>query len=573
MLSVLAGQESGWDFLNYHVYNAYSFLGDRLNQDLSPAGFQSYFNPMIDLPYYWMIGQLPAVLVGFVMGFFQGLVFIPVLGISLLLVERMNVERSMAMLVAIAGVFSAGFIDQIRGVSGDNIVALFQLSAMYLVVSNLVDIKQFKKKALIVLIVAGVISGIGSGLKLTSATASLAICFSLLFVSQSFHHRIYSAFVFSMGVLIGLSMSAGYWFYEMYSTFGNPLFPQFGTLFPSSLATSVAIADTSALPQSVVDVIIRPFVFLFDPERLHGEDWPQIIWPIFYVVCLMWLVNVAIKRRCVNEARDELHEDRIKIVVAYVVFGFIFWMMLFSIYRYQLYFFMLAPLAILVMVGQMGGTRFNKALAWFFLASIFLSLVTSLRTMGSNGWADRSIWSDLSQFDLPIDSSILFVGEPMAWISVLLPKEVSIVGIGNNFPASQGHKEKVLSIIRERTNLFAALPIRENGRLASVNLANSFVENSIFTGTKAGCDAIKWVLAHSKIRATYIEQPGGNESLCRLGVREKDVQSYNNDAAALLKQQKNVLAQYGYSLDKASCQINYGYVGNKKFEFNVCKLK
>ncbi|MGC8698542.1 MAG: hypothetical protein ACP5Q0_08685, partial [Halothiobacillus sp.] len=45
LLSVFYGQPSGWDFFNYHVYNGYAFVHGRLDLDLAPAGFQSYFNP------------------------------------------------------------------------------------------------------------------------------------------------------------------------------------------------------------------------------------------------------------------------------------------------------------------------------------------------------------------------------------------------------------------------------------------------------------------------------------------------------------------------------------------------
>src|SRR5262245_2821872 len=50
--SVGLGQDANWDLRNYHLYNPFAFLNDRFWVDLIPAGVQSTFNPLIDLPYF-----------------------------------------------------------------------------------------------------------------------------------------------------------------------------------------------------------------------------------------------------------------------------------------------------------------------------------------------------------------------------------------------------------------------------------------------------------------------------------------------------------------------------------------
>ena len=44
-----------WDFVNYHYYNAFAFLHDRLNYDIAPASVNTFFNPLLDLPLYFLI--------------------------------------------------------------------------------------------------------------------------------------------------------------------------------------------------------------------------------------------------------------------------------------------------------------------------------------------------------------------------------------------------------------------------------------------------------------------------------------------------------------------------------------
>jgi hypothetical protein len=48
------GQDAAWDLENYHLYNAWSFLHARLTIDLAPVGLQGFFNPLLDVPYFWL---------------------------------------------------------------------------------------------------------------------------------------------------------------------------------------------------------------------------------------------------------------------------------------------------------------------------------------------------------------------------------------------------------------------------------------------------------------------------------------------------------------------------------------
>ena len=46
--SIYLGQDTNWDLMNYHLYNPYAYINDRLSLDLAPAGIQTYFNPFLD---------------------------------------------------------------------------------------------------------------------------------------------------------------------------------------------------------------------------------------------------------------------------------------------------------------------------------------------------------------------------------------------------------------------------------------------------------------------------------------------------------------------------------------------
>jgi hypothetical protein len=54
-----AGEDVNWDWQNYHEYNVWAVLNGRYAIDALPAGFQTYFNPTVYFPVYYLRHLLP----------------------------------------------------------------------------------------------------------------------------------------------------------------------------------------------------------------------------------------------------------------------------------------------------------------------------------------------------------------------------------------------------------------------------------------------------------------------------------------------------------------------------------
>ena len=54
-----AGEDVNWDWQNYHEYNVWAVLNGRYDTDALPAGFQTYFNPAVYFPVYFLRHLLP----------------------------------------------------------------------------------------------------------------------------------------------------------------------------------------------------------------------------------------------------------------------------------------------------------------------------------------------------------------------------------------------------------------------------------------------------------------------------------------------------------------------------------
>jgi len=53
------GEDVNWDWLNYHEYNVWAIINGRYGIDALPPGFQTYFNPAVYFPVYYLRHLLP----------------------------------------------------------------------------------------------------------------------------------------------------------------------------------------------------------------------------------------------------------------------------------------------------------------------------------------------------------------------------------------------------------------------------------------------------------------------------------------------------------------------------------
>ena len=213
LIALLLGQDSNSDLLNYHFYNPYALLNGRIGTDLAAAQFQSYFNPLLDVPYYAMVTHWPAMAAGFVMGAVHGLNFVLLLCIVRLVLETSDKGNSAtAILLSLAGCLGPAFLSELGNTMGDNTTAVFVLSALALVIWQLPRIVEGGPPGAITLVAGGLLMGAGVGLKLTNAVYAVALCLSLLALPVPWLRRPVIAFTFGVGVLVGIAATSGYWF-------------------------------------------------------------------------------------------------------------------------------------------------------------------------------------------------------------------------------------------------------------------------------------------------------------------------------------------------------------------------
>src|SRR5471030_2070813 len=74
---ILLGKDTSWDFRNYHWYAPYALLNHRMGMDVAVAHQASYYNPYLDLPFYWLATHTRAWITLGLLGAAQGANIVP----------------------------------------------------------------------------------------------------------------------------------------------------------------------------------------------------------------------------------------------------------------------------------------------------------------------------------------------------------------------------------------------------------------------------------------------------------------------------------------------------------------
>ncbi len=579
--ALLLGQDDGWDMRNYHLYNPYALLNGRLAIDMSPAGFQTYFNPLLDLPYYLLTLYAPAPLAGAVFGALHGLNFIPLAGIARLLLPG---RQRVALLLALAGCLGAGFLSELGNCMGDNLTSLLVLSSLYMVLRRCAGVARVPALGIGALLLAGLLMGAAAGLKPTNVNYAVALCLALLLWPLPFWRRIAQAWWFGVGVLAGMAATAGYWWLTMWQLFGNPLFPQFNNLFASPLAAPLGVLDAGHLPRNPGEALLWPFIFTRDIARIAEVPLRQLIWPLVYVLIVaaalhaLWCWWKAAAGRVASPASTSSTSGAAhgllaaRVLLVFFVLGYLIWLKLFSIYRYLVPLELLAPLLVWLLLHRLFSAGVARRLAgWSLLLCAFYTL--PFVSWGHGGWSASAFRAEVPSFARPESTVVYMVRTPMAWLTRFFQPQVAFLAIGSGFPESAAYVQRLQARAAARTAppyvmLPAAVNIREAGAQRKLALARSLG----LTASPAACARLDGWLRRVRFQVEVQPLAAAQGEACTLVLQAQFHVDLAAQDAALENEVQGQLARYGLLLDAASCVRYPAFVGTEPHPYRLCRV-
>lgn len=576
LYSVWLGADSNWDLLNYHLYNAFAWLNQKWLIDLAPAGVQSYFNPLLHIPILWANTHLPSRLVGFAMGALHGTSFILLLAIIQRAMPALpDADRyRIPLLLALAGCLTGAFLSGLGNSMGDDTTALLVLSGLLVIMVHWDQLGSWSARSIMAVAFAGAVVGMGVGLKLTNAVHAVALCLALLAYPAPALVRFRLGLFFGMGVLAGIATTSGYWFWHLWQQYGNPLYPQFGGVFPHPFITSEATGDLRWRPSDLWDQLLWPFIMSLNPQRVGEVPVRQIIWPVIYVLLLI-LGAVRARAYLTRDARVPV-DARSRFVILFVALGFFIWMQLFSIYRYLVPIEVLTPLVAWLLLQQLlTADKARRTAKWVLVASTAVVVLGGARTWGHSGWSDPLYAADLPTIDAPARTSVVIAStqsRPWAWMATLFSPEIVFMQVESSFPSTPKFRENMLDTARSRGGpVYALIDAEYHRRLDTLAQINQWSDRLGVTTTPSGCAALRWMTSSLRVRAS-IQAPQNPAQHCAIGLRADDVRDISEENRDIVARSTTLLARNGLHLDVATCQPYLASIGTRKLPFQWCRV-
>jgi hypothetical protein len=452
VLAILLGQDANWDLRNYHFYNPYSFIYNRMDFDILPSQVANFYNPLFYVPYYHIVTLLPPKGTAFVLGWMQGFNF-PLL---LAIVRRMILPviedndfrwkpSAVCFGIALIGMLGAANISELGTMFSDNILSLLILSSLLIMVSSIPHlVKSGWKIRLGIVIGAGFPAGMAIGFKQPTAIYAIGLCAACFALKSTFMQRFFLSFFYGIGVLFGIAVTGGYWLYEMWVRFKNPLFPYFNLFFRSPMATIGDYRDTSYLPDNLGEALISPFFFGFAPYQFSEVAYRDLRIPLLYVLLLTLLVTKIIEWVCGPTGRSShekspIDESATCYLMAFGVISYLTWLKMFAIFRYALVLELLAPLGIVLILGRLIPNRIAKKAA-AGTAMLILLITLKPADWGRVSWGEDFFGADIPAIEQPGKTLILMTGAaPMSYLVPLFPKEIRFIRIQSYFTGPSSH--------------------------------------------------------------------------------------------------------------------------------------
>lgn len=445
---LLLRQDVNWDLQNYHFYNAWAFVHGRLGWDLAPAQVQTFHNPLLDLPFYWMVAaDWPPRLISFAMALPAGVGAFFLAKILLLsFADLPGRQRWGYPILAFAvGVTASGPVSLLGSTMNDWPGTALVMVALWLLLQR----SERRGAHWPAVAAAGCIVGIASGLKLTTATYAVGLCVALLAQPPILARGLRDAVAFAVAVVAGLSLSSGAWMWTLYTHFESPLFPYFNDILGSPWWDATRLVDPRFGPRTLAGWLTFPLPLLQFSSgyvtELFFRDWRL---PLIYLASIgalaAWLVR-RVRRRTRPHAVSADSADKWRLVLVFWGASLVVWAAMHAVYRYMM------PLELLSGAVLFYLLRLSVPRRWVPTAAAITAALAIL-TVRYPDWGRIDYGEHYFVVTVPPVAPraaiLLLSDQAMAFVLPYLPPDGRFLGADNSFNNPRYHNRLETEVAR-----------------------------------------------------------------------------------------------------------------------------
>ena len=168
----------------------------------------------------------------------------------------------------------------------------------------------------------------------------------LLLEKTGWRLKFCNVIIFGLFAVLGFVIIQGYWMWQLWQVYGNPLFPYFNLIFHSPFLDNTLIFDQRFLAHSWWAAFLFPVLFSFKWHYVSENYFREIRFAILYLLGFGSLLWVLLKK----QVRRFFKLTSLEIFIwGFFLITFIFWEATSGIYRYLIGLEILTPLLLLML--------------------------------------------------------------------------------------------------------------------------------------------------------------------------------------------------------------------------------
>jgi Glycosyltransferase family 87 len=423
------GQDISFDQLNYHAYSADALWMNRYARDVAPGQiFHSFFNPLVYLPFYFMVKHFSPVLTGTILGAIHGLNWWLVVVIGWIVTRALDwMERLPT--VAAALVISAASpmaISEIGTTFADLLTSLLVLGGLALLMRAEFQFGRTLSTSMWIGI-AGMLVGAAVSLKLTNASFAIGLFGASAVGWKNWSQRLRAIVATCAGGCLGFAAFGG-WYLRMWRMFHNPFFPYYNAIFKSpDYPSTASVFDNTHLPHDFMEALSYPFLWAISEQTTASLPSRDIRFAILIVAGLLAL-GVRFAQGPDASRRRTPAGQRLAI---FFILSFCVWMYEWSIQRYIVVLeLLIGPLLVTALQWCGLGRLWRGSLLPGLTAILAIACVMTLRVAdwGHLAWAKSWYYVDIptSVGDHPV---VFMDGEPLSYLVLELPQASTAIDV------------------------------------------------------------------------------------------------------------------------------------------------
>lgn len=407
-------RDATYDVAHYHLHNGWAWWNARLERDAAPADLHSFLNPAWQILIWPMVEHLPGRLIAFLVGLGQGMMLPVLYAICRRALRQVAGEPSQLLLLALvmAGLLSKVMFGQLGSLRNDWLGALVFLSAILVILPRDDQPIQLGHLAM-----AALGLGLVTGMKATNIVYVAAFAVMVPIAVTGWAMRGRALVVCAASGLAGLALLGGPWAIWLNATYGNPLFPMFNGWFEAPLGPSEPFRDLRYLPASLTEAFTRPLAGLTGIDVSNDYNFFDLR---LALVMLAAPIVLLFSR----------HRSHVAIAAG-LILALVFWTALFSIARYAIGFWAMAPLLTALAVASVFRSRMTTSpmtlTALAGCAALIISTdIGSVRRASWTGFVDPYVTASVPNATRFEGSLVLFAGQlPSAFLAPHFPESAT----------------------------------------------------------------------------------------------------------------------------------------------------